>query len=67
MQQKLVEVSQDALGFLLTYAKDHGDFREGDPVGKPDYYRSRAAAVKAMRAINDGKLPMGDKIGASKE
>jgi hypothetical protein len=50
---KIVEVSRDALGWLLLYARDWNGNREGEPVGEPDYYKSRAAAVRAAKTIND--------------
>lgn len=49
---KIVEVSQDALGWLLVYAKDHEGNREGEPLGEPDYYKTRGAALAAARKIN---------------
>jgi hypothetical protein len=62
--EKIVELSQDTLGYLLVYAKDYGDFREGDPFGAPDYFRSRAAASKVMRKINDHTATMEEKVDA---
>lgn len=52
MTAKIVEVSQDALGWLLVYARAHDGRREGEPVGAPHYYKSRTAAAKAAKAIN---------------
>lgn len=47
---KPVEVSQDALGWLLLDA-------EGHPVGEPDYYPSKRAAQKALRSgYKTGKI-----------
>lgn len=51
--QKIVEVSRDALGWVLLYARDHDGNREGEPVDAPDYYKSRAAAQRAAKLIND--------------
>lgn len=47
-----VEVSQDALGWVLIYKGDGINVREGDPVGEPDYYPSKRAAQKAAREHN---------------
>lgn len=53
---KLAEVSQDALGFLLVYARSYSGNREGDPVcdaaGDPIYYKTRAAAKRAEAEFN---------------
>jgi hypothetical protein len=56
-KEKLVEVSEDILGFVLVYARDHGDNREGEPLGEPDYYMTRSAALAAARKINAEATP----------
>jgi hypothetical protein len=47
-----VEVSKDILGWLLLYASDGINCREGEPVGEPDYFPSKRAAQKAAREHN---------------
>ncbi len=47
-----VEVTKDALGWLLVYKGKGINCREGDPVGEPDYFRSKQAAQKAARDHN---------------
>lgn len=54
-EKDIVEISQDTLGYLLVYARDCGDFREGDPFGAPDYFPSRRAAAMAAKIINAGQ------------
>lgn len=49
---RVVETSKDALGWLLVYARDFGGYREGEPVGAPDYFKSKAAADRAAAKIN---------------
>lgn len=49
---KIVEVDHDALGWLLVYSMDVGCYREGDPVGEPDYYPTKRAASKAAAQFN---------------
>jgi hypothetical protein len=54
---KIVEVSQDALGYLLVYARDWEGNREGEPLGEPDYYKTRSAAQRAAKMVNDVPNP----------
>jgi hypothetical protein len=58
---KLVEVSQDALGYLLVYARNYEGHREGEPVCNsardPEYYKTRAGAQRAAKMINDVPNP----------
>jgi hypothetical protein len=52
---KIVEVSKDALGWLLVYTRDVGKCREGEPVcDKNDvrYFETHAAAERACKALN---------------
>jgi hypothetical protein len=57
-----VEVSQDALGYLLIFKRDIGKHREGDPVtltsGDIRYFKSQRAATLAARNINAGRKPL---------
>ena len=54
---KLVEVTSDALGWLLIFARDYEGNRKGEPLGDPDYYKSRGAAQRAAKLINDTPDP----------
>lgn len=58
MASRKVEVSRDALGWLLVYRVSCGAHREGEPVGAPDYYRTKAAAMRAASTFNKGQ-PVG--------
>ena len=65
----IVEVSKDVLGWLLVYARDHDGHREGEPLGDPDYYPSRAAAKREAEKINSAHRTLaerGPKTSASK-
>ncbi len=59
--EKIVEVTRDALGWLLVWAKDtEGGQREGDPVELPmsgdvAYFKSKSAAQKAAAHFNAGR------------
>jgi hypothetical protein len=60
--QKDVEVSQDALGWLLVFARNVGKNREGEPVtlasGDVRYFKSENAARTAEKKINRGAAPL---------
>lgn len=57
--KKDVEVSRDALGFVLLWTKDQpGGQREGEPVEEPMsgdvlYFKSKAAAQRAAKQLNE--------------
>lgn len=57
-----VDVSQDALGWLLVFARDKGKNREGEPVtlssGDVRYFKSKRAAVQAANKVNEGRAPL---------
>lgn len=59
----IVEVSRDVLGWLLVYARDHEGNREGEPLGAPDYYRSRAAAKREADKINGAHRTLAERAG----
>ena len=54
---KIVKVSRDTLGWLLVYACDWNGNRTGEPLGAPDYYKSRADARFAAKQINETSSP----------
>jgi len=54
---KIVKVSRDTLGWLLVYARDWNGNRTGEPLGAPDYYKSRADARFAAKQINEMSSP----------
>lgn len=57
----IVEVSKDVLGWLLVYARDHDGNREGEPLGEPDYYPSRAAAKREADKINSAHRTLAER------
>ena len=63
---KIVEVTRDALGWLLVYARDYEGNREGEPVGEPDYYKSQSAAKRAAKTISElGGWPLANGLEAT--
>lgn len=57
-----VEVTQDALGWLLVWGRNVGKHREGEPItltsGDIRYFKSKRAATIAAKKINEGRAPL---------